>query len=156
MEGKIMRELLMQLLRESKSNSWVADQLGSTFAQSISMTVKDIGGDAEFYRLVPSDIPAREKKKRETYETTRAFTDEEALDVIKKAFRTVFVDLPAIQGAALRELHAFGIDFDDIEFVAPDEPGREDAPHTLESSLQDFSEKRANDHVENFFDRAEE
>ena len=102
-----MRDLLMQVLRESKSNAWAADQLERTLAQGLSMTVKDTKGDVEFYRLEPSGLTAREKKKREAYETTRAYTDEEAVKLIEGAFHTIFVTLPAIQGANMRDRPRF-------------------------------------------------
>ena len=89
--------------------------------------------------LEPSDLIARARKKRETYETTRAYTDDESLELVKDALRSLYVTLPAIQAGALKKLHALGLDFSDIKFEVPDEPGREDVPHTLSSRSRQFS-----------------
>ena len=151
-----MRNQLIQLLRETQSNAWVADQLERSLGQGVSMTVKDTKGDAEFSQLEPSDLTARERKKRETYETTRAYTDEEAVKLIEEAFRTIFVVLPAIQQSALKELHALGLEFDGIRFAVPDEPGREDASHTIESGSERFSEETAKKRVDRFLEKVVE
>jgi len=99
---------------------------------------------------------SEEKKKRESYETTRAYTDEEAKVLIADAFRALFVTLPAIQASALKELRALGLDFSEIQFVSPDEPGSEEFPHTLSFDLQQYSEELANERLNQFFNEIEE
>ncbi len=115
------------------------------------MTVKETKSDIEFFHLEPSGLSPREIKKRETYETTRAYTDEESMELIKEAFNALFVTLPSIQASAIKELKILGIDFSNIEFVQPDEPGREDIPHSLPSDIQEFSAESAKQRVEKFF-----
>lgn len=151
-----MRNLLLKVLRESSSNAWAADQLERTLAQGLSMTVKDTKGDAEFYRLEPSGLSAREKKKREAYETTRAYTEDEAIALIENGFHTIFVTLPAVQASAMKELRALGRDFENVEFVPPDEPGRDDKPHTLTVQQEGFSEELATQRVQRFLQKARE
>lgn len=151
-----MREKLLQLLRETEDSTWVADQLERTFAQGISMPVKDSKDDVEFYRLEPSGLTAREKKKRETYETTRAYTEEESVVLIRDALRSLFMTLPATQSSAIKGLRGLGLDFNEINFVAPDEPGRDDAPHTLTTNAEDFSAEQAETRLQEFLERIAE
>ena len=147
-----MRDELIELLRESESVSWVADQIEHTLAQGITMTVKDIEYDSEFYRLEPSDLTKRERKKRETYETTRAYTEEEAIELIEEAFEAVFMTLPSVQAHIFKQLTKIDSELSAIEFVSPDEPGREDMPHTLSIDIVDFSDEEAYYRVQRFFD----
>lgn len=151
-----MREKLLELLRETEDSTWVADQLERTLAQGISMPVKDSKGDAEFYRLEPSGLSAREKKKRETYETTRAYTEEESIEIIQDALRSLFITLPATQSSAVKTLRELGIDINDINFVPPDEPGRDDAPHTLTINAENFSKEQAEARLQEFLERISE
>lgn len=151
-----MRDNLLEILRETENNTWVADQLERTFAQGISMPVKESKSDAEFYRLEPGGLSAREKKKRDTYETTRAYTEEESVDIIKDALRSLFITLPATQSSAVKELRKLGVVANEINFVAPDEPGRDDAPHTLTINAEKFSKEQAETRLQQFLERLSE
>ncbi|MBL4713965.1 MAG: hypothetical protein JKY64_05525 [Alcanivorax sp.] len=151
-----MREKLLELLRETEDSTWVAEQLERTLAQGISMPVKDSKGDAEFYRLEPSGLSAREKKKRETYETTRAYTEEESIEIIQDALRSLFITLPATQSSAVKTLRELGIDANQINFVNPDEPGRDDAPHSLTINAENFSKEQAEARLQGFLERISE
>ena len=86
----------------------------------------------------------------------RAYTDQEALALIKEAFHALFVTLPAIQSSAVKEFQALGLDFKDIQFVVPDEPGRDDVPHEISSDLQQYSEELAKTRLQEFFDEIAE
>ncbi|WP_422102206.1 hypothetical protein [Vreelandella sp.] len=151
-----MREKLLELLRETEDSTWVADQLERTLAQGISMPVKESKSDAEFYRLEPIGLSAREKKKRETYETTRAYTEEESVEIIQDALRSLFITLPATQSSAVKTLRDLGTDANEINFVPPDEPGRDDAPHTLTINAENFSKEQAETRLQEFLERISE
>ncbi|MDN7542745.1 hypothetical protein [Burkholderia cenocepacia] len=115
-------DLVLRLLREDESTPWVADQVASSFAQGVSMNVKEALADVEFFSLEPQGLSSREKQKREKYETTRPYTDDEKLLLLAEALETVYVDLPAIQVAGLKGLQSFTAEGISIEFAPPDEP----------------------------------
>jgi len=115
-------DLVLRLLREDESTPWVADQVASSFAQGVSMNVKEALDDVQFFSLEPQGLTNREKQKREKYETTRPYTDDEKLLLLTEALKTLYVDLPAIQAAGLEGLQNFIADGTTIEFAPPDEP----------------------------------
>ena len=115
-------DLVMRLLREDERTPWIADQVASSFAQGVSMNVKEALTDSQFYSLEPSDLTSREKQKREKYETTRPYSEDEKLELLTEALDTLYIDLPAIQVAALKSLLDFGVGRSTIEFAPPDEP----------------------------------
>jgi hypothetical protein len=133
-------ELVMSLLREHDSTPWVADQVASSFGQGVSMNAKDALGDAQFEGLEPSDLTAREKQKREKYETTRPYTDGEKLELLADALETLYVDLPAIQVAGLELLQGLGVTGTSIEFAPPDEP--EQGRHEYTVDLQEMRKQK--------------
>ena len=114
-------DLLMSLIRKDNKISWVADQLEDSFSQGISMRVKDSKFDMEFYQLEPPEITTREKNKREKYETSRPYTEDEKVELIKKALKRVFVELPEIQMSAANRLSELCDGIDSIECKPPEE-----------------------------------
>ena len=123
---------LMSMIREDKKISWVSEQLEDSFSQGISMRVKESKSDMEFYRLEPSEITTREKTKREKYETSRPYSEDEKIDLIKKALKRVFLELPVIQIAAINNLSELCGGIDSIEFIVPEE---------IEENLQEISKE---------------
>lgn len=115
---------LLATLRERDETSWVADQIVQSFGQGISMNVKEASLDLQFSALEPVGLSTRERQKREKYETTRPYTDEEKFDLLRVAMKTLFVELPAIQVAGMSGLQELGSSATTIEFVPPDEPER--------------------------------
>ena len=130
-------DLVMRLLREDERTPWVADQVASSFAQGVSMNVKEALSDVQFYNPEPSDLTSRERQKREKYETTRPYSDEEKLELLTEALDALYVDLPAIQVAALKSLRDLGMAASTIEFAPPDEPEQGRHGHAVE--LQELS-----------------
>jgi hypothetical protein len=115
---------LLVMLRERDETSWVADQIIQSFGQGISMNVKEASLDLQFSALEPVGLSTREKQKREKYETTRPYSDEEKMELLREAIKTLFVELPAIQVAGMSGLQELGSKATVIEFVPPDEPER--------------------------------
>jgi hypothetical protein len=122
-------ESVLSLLRDSDSTRWVADQVLSSFSQGLSMNVKDAESDDRFNALEPANLTTRERRKREKYETTRAYTEQEKLKLLRDALETLYVELPAIQVASLNALAEFGVTT--VEFVPPDEPEQAESSYTV-------------------------
>lgn len=114
-------EEFLRELRQVPATTWVADEIDETLSQGVSMNVKDAAADSGFFELLPfQNVPAKERNKRLTYETSRPFTEEEKIQVILKAIEVMYLDLPAIRNSALNNLKAFG-DIDSIVFSSADE-----------------------------------
>lgn len=126
-----IRGLVLDLLRERPEVGWVASQLQETLADGISMTVRDSADDAVFMQLEPTDLSTRERQKREKYETTRPYTDEEASELIIGALKELFETLPAVQTAALERVRSLAGRDVAIEFFPPDEVERGEPAHRL-------------------------
>jgi hypothetical protein len=109
---------LMDLMRNSKDFSWVADQIFSTFDQGISINAKEAQADRQF-TLYSHHLSAQETKKREKYETSRPYTDQEKLELLSKAITAVFEVLPAIQSSGIKALNKFNENITRIEFLSP-------------------------------------
>jgi hypothetical protein len=102
-------EEFLGVLRQNPTTTWVADEIDETLSQGVSMNVKEAATDSRFFELVPSqDLPANERNKRQKYETSRPFTEEEKVEVIIKAFEVMYLDLPAIRASAISNLKMFG------------------------------------------------
>lgn len=132
---------ILSLLREDESTRWVAEQVQRTFSQGLSMSVKEASEDQGFTALEPSGLTTRERRKREKYETTRPYSDQEKRAVIRKALETLYVELPAIQVAALGGLKDLGINATTMEFLAPVEPEQNHVEYSL--TLEDQISRRA-------------
>lgn len=109
---------LMGLMRNSEDFSWIADQLSSTFDQGVSIKAKEAQADRQFdqssYRQT-----TKEAKKREKYETSRPYSDQEKLELLSKAITAVFETLPAIQSNGIKTLKKFNESITRIEFFSP-------------------------------------
>ena len=113
---------VLRLMRESKDARWVAEQIEASFAQGISMSVKNAIVDGRFFELEPAALLSKgEQRKREKYETTRPYTDVEKKELLIAALKAVFIDLPAIQSAGIKGLRDIGAGVGSIEFAPPDE-----------------------------------
>src|SRR5437762_3348685 len=102
--------VLLPLLRQSVSTRWIADNIAETLEQGVSVRVRDASSDVVFAAETaePTGITRHERKKRETYETTRPYTESEELEVFAAALRTLLLDLPAIQVAGIQILGDLG------------------------------------------------
>ena len=125
-------DTFLSVLRRDGATSWVADELTQTFAQGISMSVKDATLDAQFFALELDGLSSRERQKREKYETTRPYSDDEKIELLRAALQTLFVELPEIQATGIERLRGFGAKADYLEFVPPDEPEQGQSGYLLE------------------------
>lgn len=132
-------------LRLVTATKWIADEIDETLSQGVSMNVKDAAADSRFFELLPTqDLPAKERNKRQTYETSRPFTNEEKVDVILKALEVMYLDLPAIRSSAINNLKVFG-DIESITFSSVDgEFQEQEMAHkiTPDAVLQELSRYR--------------
>jgi hypothetical protein len=131
---------MLSLLRGSESTRWVAEQVVRTFSQGLSMSVKDASQDLGFSAREPAGLTTRERRKREKYETTRPYSDQEKVDLLRRALEALYVELPAIQVAALNGLKDLRTKATTIEFVAPDEPEQSDVSYSV--SLETLSSQK--------------
>ncbi|MDG0799538.1 hypothetical protein [Pectobacterium polaris] len=115
-------EVFLRELRESPITSWVAGEVDETLSQGISMNVKDAATDSKFYEFFLSqNISTQERNKRQKYETSRVFTDDEKLEVILKAFEVIYLDLPAIRQSAIMNLSEIDTNIEKITFSSAEE-----------------------------------
>ena len=113
-------EDFLRVLRQTPTTTWIADEIDETLSQGVSMNVKEAATDSRFFDLVPSqDLPAKERNKRQKYETSRPFTEEEKVEVILKALEVMYLDLPAIRSSAINNLKVFE-DVESITFSSAD------------------------------------
>jgi len=111
---------LMDLMRNSEDFSWIADQLSSTFDQGVSIKAKEAQADRHFAQpSYPYHQTTQETKKREKYETSRPYSDQEKLELLSKAITAVFETLPAIQNNGIKTLKKFNEGITRIEFFSP-------------------------------------
>ncbi|WDF99217.1 hypothetical protein PSR30_01210 [Pectobacterium carotovorum subsp. carotovorum] len=135
-------EVFLRELRESPITSWVAGEVDETLSQGISMNVKDAATDSKFYELLLSqNITTQERNKRQKYETSRAFTDDEKLEVILKAFEVIYLDLPAIRQSAIINLAEIGTNIEKITFSSAEEEIVEEEKTAHEIKLKGVDEE---------------
>lgn len=115
-------EDLLRVLKESPSTRWVAHEVDETLSQGVSMNFKDAAEDSRFYELMPAiNIPTQDKNKRQKYETSRPFTEDEKIEVILKAFEVMYLDLPAIRESAIKNLAEIDNGIKSIVFSSADD-----------------------------------
>lgn len=120
---------LLDAIRKDKGLSWVVDQLNASFAEGISQSAKDATSLALPEFVLPGSLTTREKTKREKYETSRPYTDDEKLELTKFALREVFLTLPAMKASTFESLRELGSTASSIEFTVPDEEEREEGSY---------------------------
>lgn len=135
-------EVFLRELRESPITSWVAGEVDETLSQGISMNVKDAATDSKFYELLPSqNITEKERNKRQKYETSRVFTDDEKLEVILKAFEVIYLDLPAIRKSAIINLAEIDKKIEKITFSSAEEEIVSEEKTAHEIKLKEIDEE---------------
>jgi len=112
----------LDVLRKDDQVFWVVEQVADSFAEGIAQSAKD---DAEV------NVPAREKVKRQKYETSRPYQESEKVDLIRFALQQVFVVIPELQTANAKWLRDLGSAATTIEFDAPDEEERKQGSYAL-------------------------
>ena len=115
-------DTFLRELKESSDSRWIANEVDETLSEGISINVKEAAEDSKFDELVIfQNLPAQERNKRQKYETSRPFSDDEKLDVVIKAFEVVYVELPAIRKSAILNLTKFDSNIQTIVFSSSDE-----------------------------------
>jgi hypothetical protein len=127
MEDRI-RDLL-DAIRKDEQLSWVVEQLNASFAEGISQSAKDASSQALAEFVAPGSLSTREKTKREKYETSRPYTEDEKLELTKFALKEVFLTLPAMKASTFELLRELGSTASSIEFTVPDEEEREEGSY---------------------------
>jgi len=124
--------VLLSVIGPRERTGWLIDQVKQSFAQGVSMNVKEAAADTAFNSVEPAALTSRERRKREKYETTRPYSESEKLELVRQALDTIFLDLPAMQTAGMEQLRKLGAHADKIEFLAPDEPAEEQGEADLQ------------------------
>lgn len=120
---------LLDAIRKDEKLFWVVEQLNASFAEGISQSAKDDSYQPLAELVLPGSLSAREKTKREKYETSRPYTDEEKLELTKFALKEVFLTLPAMKASTFESLRELGSTAASIEFTVPDEEEREEGSY---------------------------
>lgn len=97
-------EKLMMLIQEDDNTSWISQQLKDTFSEGVSVSVKELRTDSEYYQNEPDNISTKERNKRDKYETSRPYTNQEKYQLVIKALERAFIELPEIQFSAINNL----------------------------------------------------
>lgn len=118
---------LLDLIRADDRLAWVVEQLLATFAEGIAAKVADHQVGFERYA---NELPIKDRNRREKYETSRPFTENEKFDLILNALQQVYKTLPDIQQEAFSKLRQLGSGAQVIQFVAPDEEERLEGSYT--------------------------
>lgn len=127
MEDRV-RELLDAMRRDERL-AWVVEQLNASFAEGISQSAKDASSQVFSDFIAPAPLSTRDKTKREKYETSRPYTDDEKLELAKFALKEVFLTLPAMKASTFDSLRELGSTASSIEFTVPDEEEREEGSY---------------------------
>lgn len=127
----ISRDLL-DLMRRDERLSWIVEQLTSSYAEGISQSAKDSNSHVQNEFSDVQSLSTREKAKREKYETSRPYTNEEKLDLAKFALKEVFLTLPAMKASTFESLRELGSTASTIEFTVPDEEERTEGSYSEE------------------------
>ena len=110
-------EDFLRKLRENPATAWIADEIDETISQGVSMNVKDADKDSSFFELASTEeLSTKEKNKRQNYETSRPYTEEEKIDLALKTIKVMYLDLPAIRYSALNNFREFCDEVKSISF----------------------------------------
>jgi len=124
----------LEVLRADKNIAWIADQLIASFSEGIAHSAKESGEVVQSDAMSLEPISLREKTKREKYETSRPYNENEKLELVRFALQEVFVTIPVMQNASVRALADLGSTASVIEFNAPDEEERAERSYTRKLS----------------------
>jgi hypothetical protein len=144
----------LDLLRKDDRVAWVVEQVTDSFAEGIAQSAKEraIMAHADFFVMSDSDVSARERTKREKYETSRPYQEAEKLELIRFALKEVFVTLPKVQEANAKWLRDLGSDATTIEFDTPDNEERVEGSYaqslTPDQAVNADLDRRFSDFIE--------
>jgi hypothetical protein len=115
----------MDTLRGDPAIAWVVDHLSETFSEGVSHSAKeDLPSTRTDFMQAAGELTPRERTKREKYETSRPYTEQEKLALIEFALEQVFVAVPAMESATWNSLKELGSNVERVEFSLPDEEDR--------------------------------
>lgn len=130
----ITSRAVIDLLRTDERLTWIVDQLVASFTEGIAQSAKETGDSTRMDPVNAGVVSTREKTKREKYETSRPYSEEEKVALIEFALHEVFVTLPSIQAATATALAQLGSSANAIEFAAPDDEERIERSYTRKIS----------------------
>jgi hypothetical protein len=120
----------LDVLRSDEKLAWVTEQIIASFSEGIAQSAKESTSVVQSEFIDDMALTPREKTKREKYETSRPYDENEKLELIRFALEEVFVTLPSMQNASAKALHDLGSVALSIEFTAPDEEERLEGSYT--------------------------
>lgn len=144
----------LDFLRSNDKLVWVLDQLLASFSEGIAHSAKERGIAHQVdFLAAEATLTQKERTKREKYETSRPYDENEKLELIRFALAQVFVTLPAMQTATSKALRDLGSSATAIEFSTPDDEERPDGSYaqTLapDSSVVDDLRQRLDHFLKN-------
>jgi hypothetical protein len=112
--------MALELIGRDNQVSWVRDQLNASFIDGVTQSGSDRNAsDAMAFEFGVESLSARERNKREKYETSRPYAEGEKIDLIRDALFGVYVTVPALQLSAVESLRAIGLNVAEVAFSAP-------------------------------------
>lgn len=115
-------EEFIEEMRQSKTTEWIADEIEETLVQGISMNAKEALNDAGFFQLKRSnEITTRDRNRRQNYETSRPFSEDEKTELIIKALKSIYLELPKIKLSALENIRDLEISATEIRFYSSED-----------------------------------
>ncbi len=143
----------LDVLRSDDKLAWVAEQLIASFSEGIAHSAKESTSVVQNEYIEDMALTPREKTKREKYETSRPYDENEKLELIRFAFDEVFVTLPSMQNLSAKALHDFGSTASVIEFTTPDEEEPLEGSYTRDIAQNGMSVEDLRQRLEDFRNR---
>jgi hypothetical protein len=143
----------LDILRKDERLSWVVDQLNASFAEGISQSAKDAGSHTINEFADVGSLSTRERAKREKYETSRPFSDDEKLELTKFALKEVFLTLPAMRASTFESLRELGSTASSIEFTVPDDEERAEGSYAERTNPDRATQEELRRRITDFLQR---
>jgi hypothetical protein len=143
----------LDVLRSDKKIDWVVEQLIASFSEGIADSAKESSSLAQSQFVDAMGLSTRERTKREKYETSRPYDENEKLELIRFALEEVFVTLPSMQNATAKIIKELGSPASSIEFIAPDEEGQPEGSYTRKIAESHISVEHLKQRLAAFFER---
>lgn len=117
--------IALDLIRHDHRTYWVWEQLAASLEEGITQSAKErVPNSDESEVAFSRRLTARERAKRETYETSRPYEEHEKIELIAYGLKEVFMTIPAVKLAAISALQELGSTATTIEFSTPQDEGR--------------------------------
>lgn len=120
---------LLDVIRSDDKIAWIADQLIASFSEGLAHSAKELNNIQDTL-LEEKNLSTREKTKREKYETSRPYDENEKIELVSFALREIFITIPSMQNKTAKSFQELGSRAQFIQFTAPDEEERPEGSYT--------------------------